>query len=397
VVWEWEIDEDEATELLTGLIAIESVNPSLVPGGSGELEVARYIADYLRSVGLPVRLDEVVAGRPNVVAAIPPGNQGGDEALLDRHHGLILNGHTDTVSIEGMAHHPLRAPVRKGKVYGRGAFDMKGGVAMALLALAAVKRADVPLRRSVLFTGVMDEEYASLGTQDVVKRYTADAAIVTEPTGLTLHLAHKGFAWVAVETTGLAAHGSRPQEGIDAITKMGKLLVAVERLDQSYLRTKPHPLLGHPSIHASIIQGGREMSTYPDRCVTQFERRTLPGEDPAVAAEELDEICRRLAAEDRSFRAKVTLGLTRSAYEVDRNEGIVQALASAFRAVTRRDPEYGVSSAWLDSAILGEAGIPTVIFGPDGAGPHTAREYVTLSSVMTGAKVLAEVIVQFCG
>lgn len=394
----WEIDRNEARELLTGLIGINSVNPSLVPGGAGERQAAQYIVNYFHSLGIAARLDEVADGRPNAVAVLPAAkDERGPFSPFDAHHGLILNGHTDTVSTDGMTHEPLKARFEKDRVYGRGAFDMKGGVVMGLLAMAAVKRSGRRLQRSVLFTGVMDEEYASLGTQDVVRRYRAHGAVLLEPTGLGLHLAHKGFTWVAVETVGRAAHGSRPQEGIDAITKMGKLLVAVEELGRRYQEEKGHPLVGHRSIHASLIQGGRELSTYPDRCVVQFERRTLPGENPAGIVTELEELCRRLSAEDPQFMAKITLGLTRPGYEVDRNEGIVQAIASAFRTVTRRDPDYGGSSPWLDSAILGGAGIPTVIFGPDGAGPHAAEEYVTLSSVVNGAAILAETILQYCG
>lgn len=394
----WEIDKSEAKQLLSDLIAINSVNPSLVPGGAGERQAAQYIVNYLHRLGVAARLDEVAPGRPNAVAVLPAArDERGSASPFEGHHGLLLNGHTDTVSTDGMADEPLKARFERDKVFGRGAFDMKGGVVMGLLALAAVKRSGRRLERSVLFTGVMDEEYASLGTQDVVKRYRAHGAIVLEPTGLQLHLAHKGFTWVAVETVGRAAHGSKPEEGIDAISKMGKLLVAVEDLSRRYREEKGHPLVGHKSIHASLIQGGRELSTYPDRCVVQFERRTLPGEDPAGIAGELEEICRRLSAEDPDFKARITLGLTRSGYEVDRNEGVVQALAGAFRAVTRRDAEYGGSSPWLDSAILGAAGIPTVIFGPAGAGPHAAEEYVTLSSVVNGAAVLAEAILQYCG
>jgi len=393
----WEIDEKEAKELLSGLIAIDSVNPSLVPGGAGERHIAQYIASYIQSLGLPVRLDEVEPGRPNVIAVLPSGGGRGDAGSFDERHGLMLNGHTDTVSTEGMTHDPLEPWFHRGRLYGRGAYDMKGGVAMALLALAAVRRARLSLHRSVLFTGVMDEEYASLGTQDVIRRYKADAAVVCEPTSLVLHLAHKGFAWVAVETAGRAAHGSRPHEGVDAIVKMGRLLVAVEEMGRSYLEEEPHPLVGNRSIHASVIQGGRELSTYPARCVTQFERRTLPHEDPAAAAVELEELCDRLAAEDPDFRASVTLGLTRPGYEVDPAEGIVQVLAHAYRDVIRKEPEFSGSSAWLDSALLGEAGIPAVIFGPEGSGPHAAEEWVRMSSVITGAKVLAETIAHFCG
>lgn len=325
-----------------------------------------------------------------------PAGDGAIGGPLAARHGLLLNGHTDTVSTDGMSRQPLKPKFAGDKVYGRGAFDMKGGVVMGLLALAAVKRSEAKLARSVLFTGVMDEEYASLGTQDVVKRYRADAAVVMEPTSLDLHLAHKGFAWVAVETFGRAAHGSNHAEGVDAITKMGKVLVAVEELGRRYLAEKGHPLVGPRSIHGSLIQGDRELSTYPDHCTAQFERRTLPGENPAGIAGELEKICADLAAADPDFRARVTLGLTRNGYEVDRKEKIVKVLAAAVKAATGREARYTGSAPWLDSAILGAAGIPTVIFGPEGVGAHSAEEWVSVSSVVKGAEILAEAIVKFC-
>ncbi len=405
----WPIDEAEAKKLLGDLIAIDSVNPSLVPGGAGEQAAADYIAGYLAELGLVARLDTVAPGRPNAVGVLPAaesaktgkGRSGSATPAiggpLAARHGLMLNGHTDTVSTGGMSGAPVEARFEGDRVYGRGAFDMKGGVVMGLLALAAVRRSNTKLARSVLFTGVMDEEYASLGTQDVVKRYRADAAVVMEPTGLELHLAHKGFSWVAVETFGRAAHGSNYQEGIDAIAKMGKVLVAVDELHRSYLAEKPHPLVGHRSVHGSLIQGGRELSTYPEHCTAQFERRTLPGENPAGIAEEVERICAGLAKADPGFRYRVTLGLTRNGYEVGRDEKIVGTLAAAVKSVTGEEVSFGGSAAWLDSAILGAAGIPTVIFGPDGGGAHSNEEWVSVASVLKGAEILAETIIKFCG
>lgn len=419
----WTIDEKEARELCSSLVAIDSVNPSLVKGGAGEKGIAEYILSYFQDLGLPSRLDEVVPGRPNVVAVLPagggeagvssPGASGGEagepgasggatrgapgSAVFDARHGLMLNGHTDTVGAPAAGKTPPRPQFKDGKIYGRGSYDMKGGVAMALLAMAALKRSGAKLNRSVLFTGVVDEEYASIGTQDVVRRYKADAAVILEPTSLTVHLAHKGFAWVAVETLGRAAHGSRYEEGVDAIAKMGRVLVAVEELGRRYLEERPHPLVGHRSIHGSLIEGGRELSTYPDHCTVQFERRTLPGEDPAGIVGELEAIVNNLAASDPDFRARITLGLTRPAYEIAPSEKIVQTLVHCFERTTGFPPQFSGSSAWLDSAILGGAGIPTVIFGPHGSGAHADEEYVTLSSLISGARVLAQTMAEFCG
>lgn len=389
------VGRKETEKLLEDLIAIDSVNPSLVPGGAGEQKVAEHILEWLRSQDMPGRLDQVAPGRPNVIGVLPAHETGEDGPFAGR-HGLMLNGHLDIVSKEGMEIEPLVPRIEGDRVYGRGSFDMKGGLVMGLMAMAVVKRSGRKLGRSVLFTGVADEEYASIGTEDAAARYEADAAVVMEPTGLRLNLAHRGFAWVTVETLGRAAHGSAYDAGIDAIAKMGRFLVELEKLGDGYLKAEGHPLVGPPSVHASLIEGGRELSTYPDRCTLQIERRTLPAENPAVIVDELENICSRLAAQDPDFRYRVTLDFTRNGYEIDEDDPAVRVLRRAFKKVTGIEAGYGGSRGWLDSALLGDAGIPTVIFGPDGTGAHSAVEYVSMESIIEGAQVLAEAIVELC-
>src|SRR5215212_2021496 len=294
---------DELEKLLSDLVSINSINPDLVPGSPGEAEVAHYIADWLKLNDVDVQLVESVSGRPNVVG-IAHGTGGGKT--------LLLNGHMDTVGVAGMpdAHQPVIKDVR---LYGRGSYDMKGGVAACMLAIAEAKKQH--LRGDVIFTGVIDEEYASLGTMDLAKRFGADAAIVAEFTELQLILAHRGFVWLEVETIGKAAHGSRPDLGVDAIVKMGKFLTELEKLDQA-LRSKPaHSLLGSGSLHASLIQGGQELSSYPERCVLSAERRTLPGDKPESVEAEFMEIVEKLRQADPSFNAVVRRGIDRSPLE----------------------------------------------------------------------------------
>jgi len=391
----WDIREPEAYRLLADLIAIDSTNPSLVPGGAGEQKIAEFIADYLKDAGFESYLDQVQPGRPNVIGVMPASEHSG--VGRPGQHGLIINGHTDTVSTAGMEYEPLVARRDGDAVHGRGSVDMKGGLVMALLAMLAVKRAGIRLRRSVLFTGVVDEEYASIGSEDVARRYKAGAAIITEPTGHGLTIAHKGFAWVSVESIGKAAHGSRYSEGIDAIAKMGKVLVKVEDMGKAYLAEPEHPLCGYKSVHASLVEGGTELSTYPAYCKVQFERRTLPGEDPGEIAAELEGICEALGREDPQFRARVTLDLTRNAYEVSKDEPIVAAIAAAYKEVMGQDVEYGGGSGWMDSALLGAAGIPTAIFGPGGRGGHSGKEWVSMQSILVGAEILARTIASLCG
>ena len=371
-------------QLLSDLVAIDSINPDLVPGAAGEAAIATFIAEWLRAAGLEVHMEEVQPGRPNVVG-IAHGAGGG--------RSLLLNGHIDTVGVAGMSQ-PFRPRVEGGKLYGRGAYDMKGGIAACLIAAAEAARLN--LRGDVIVTAVMDEEYAGLGTLAVAEQVHADGAIVAEPTELQLVVAHKGFVWLEVETQGVAAHGSRPHLGVDAIAKMGGVLTGLERLAAELAQRPPHPLLGPPSVHASTIQGGGEWSTYPDRCTLAIERRTLPGETGDTAEAELRVIVDGLAAADPAFKAVVRRDLVRSPLETPAGAAIFAAVQQAAAGVLGKLVEPTGVSFWTDAASLHAAGIPTVLFGPLGAGAHAAEEWVDLASVQRCADVYLATAAAFC-
>ena len=371
-------------QLLSDLVAIDSINPDLVPGAAGEAAIATFIAEWLRAAGLEVHMEEVQPGRPNVVG-IAHGAGGG--------RSLLLNGHIDTVGVAGMSQ-PFRPRVEGGKLYGRGAYDMKGGMAACLIAAAEAARLN--LRGDVIVTAVMDEEYAGLGTLAIADQVRADGAIVAEPTELQLVVAHKGFVWLEVETQGVAAHGSRPHLGVDAIAKMGGVLTGLERLAAELAQRPPHPLLGPPSVHASTIQGGGEWSTYPDRCTLAIERRTLPGETGDTAEAELRVIVDGLAAADPAFKAVVRRDLVRSPLETPAGAAIFAAVQQAAAGVLGKPVEPTGVSFWTDAASLHAAGIPTVLFGPLGAGAHAAEEWVDLASVQRCADVYLATAAAFC-
>src|SRR5580765_2465170 len=206
-------------------------------------------------------------------------------------------GHTDTVGVTGMSD-PFTPIERDGRLYGRGAQDMKGGVAAMMSAAAQIAReGGLPCGRLIV-AAVVDEEHSSIGADALVQSWRADAAIVTEPTDLAIAVGHKGFAWVEVEVFGRAAHGSRPAEGQDAILRMGRVLARLEALDRSLQARPPHALVGTGSLHASLIQGGRELSSYPDRATLQMERRILPTEPEGTALAEVQQILDALVGED---------------------------------------------------------------------------------------------------
>jgi acetylornithine deacetylase len=359
-----------AEELVASLVAIESVNPELVPGGAGEAEIAEFVAGWLRDAGLDVELDEAAPGRPSVIAVAPGTGDG---------RSLMLNAHLDTVGVEGMER-PFEPVVREGRLHGRGAYDMKAGLATCMLAAARLR--SERLAGDVVVTAVADEEYASIGVQSVLERRRTHAAIVTEPTALRVCIAHKGFVWAEVETRGRAAHGSRAAEGVDAITRMAPALTRLAEL-QSALDSAPgNELLGPGSVHASLIDGGQELSSYPARCVLSLERRTVPGETADHVRRECEGLVEGI--ED----AEARLSLVRDPFSVDPDADVVQAVARAAEAVTGRPAELYGETYWMDAAFIQAAGIPTVVFGPGGEGAHAVDEWVDLESVEACAEGL---------
>ena len=375
----------ETTDLLRQLVAINSINPDLVADGPGEGDIARFVATWLGAAGLEVTLDEPKAGRPNVVA-IARGSGGG--------RSLLLNAHSDTVGVAFMER-PHEPVIEGDRLYGRGAYDMKGGLASIMVAAARAKK--LKLRGDVILTAVSDEEFASIGTSSIVKQYHADAAIVTEPTELDVCVAHKGFAWLEVETMGTAAHGSLPELGVDAIVKMAKVLNSLEALDHTLRASPSHPLLKSGSVHASLIEGGQELSTYPDHCSLRIERRTIPGETQERVEAEIQRIFDRIAASDPAFKATLHTILVRDPFEVHEDEYIVQLVRNQARGVLGSEPAMTSGTGWMDAALLAAAGIPTVVFGPGGAGAHAVVEWADLEQVELCAEILLKVIEEFCG
>ena len=369
---------------LKDLVAIDSVNPTLVPGAAGEQAISERIAAEMRAVGLDVDVREVAPGRPNVVGVVE-GHAAG--------RALMLCGHMDTVGVAGMTA-PFQPAERAGRLYGRGAQDMKSGVAAMVGAAAEVAARGLSSGRLIV-AAVVDEEYASIGADALVEGWRADGAIITEPTDLGIATGHKGFAWVEVETRGRAAHGSRPLEGRDAILDMGRVLARLEALDRQLQGRPARPLLGTPSLHASTVAGGRELSVYPDRCSLKVERRTLMGEPDAVALAEVDAILDDLRRDDPAFEASARLVFERPPYELPTSHELPRTLATTLTRAGRPAEVVGMSF-WTDAAILGRAGIPSVLYGPMGRGLHGPDEYVEIDSVLACRDALTDLARAYC-
>ena len=373
---------DRALQLLKQLIAVDSVNPSLVPGAAGEAAVARAIAEAMRGMGLTVETQDAAPGRPNVVGTLDGRAPG---------RSLMFCGHIDTVGVSAMPA-PFDPVEKNGRIYGRGSQDMKSGVAAMIDAARVIAESGGLAAGKIVIACVVDEEHASIGADALVTRWRADAAVVTEPTDLQVAIAHKGFEWVEIETEGRAAHGSRPREGRDAIRLMGRVLNGLDALDRQLQSRPPHSLLGTASLHASLIEGGRELSSYPDRCHLQMERRTIPGEAPGAAAREVSDLLAKLRAEDPDFKGASKSMFARSPYEIPANHDLPQSM---LRAAKSTAPPIGMSF-WTDAAVLGDAGIPSILFGPTGAGLHSVEEWVDVQSVLACRDALVALARDWC-
>lgn len=359
------------------LVATPSVNPSLVPGGDGEGSIATVTAELLEGWGFDVDTPEVAPGRPNVLARL----EGSGNVTV------LLNGHLDTVGIEGMTVSPFGAQLLGSRLVGRGACDMKGGVA-SLLAAAARLASRGP-RPNLLVLLTADEEYASLGMEAFVRDGpAADLAVVCEPTGLAVMPAHKGFVWVKASFRGRAAHGSLPEEGIDAIRHAAVFISALDRYAAALRSRMPHPLLGYGSVHTGTIRGGSAPSVYPDQCEVQFECRTMPGIPADTVLADLEAVLDGVRSAEPDLRAELEVTLARPGTEVPRESGLVRGLLAACEAQGVPPAVRGMT-AWVDAALLNEAGVPAVCFGPGSmAQAHTADEWIETAEIGRCADVL---------
>lgn len=372
------------TEALSGdplavarlLVATPSVNPDLEEGGAGEQQMAERAAHLLRHWGLDARLHALGPARANVVAT-----------LSGTGPTLLLNGHLDTVGVAGMSVRPFDPVLSDGRLYGRGSCDMKAGLASLLAATARLAAGGA--RPNLIVALTADEENASAGMMELVRAGPrADLAVVCEPTSLSVMPAHKGFVWIRASFRGRAAHGSRPDLGVDAIRHAALYLAALDGYARRLEEAPAHPLLGHASLHAGTIRGGGAPSVYPDRCELLLERRTMPGEAPEAVLAELRTTLAELRAREPDVDASLEVTLARPGTEVPEDSAIVQGLLAA-GALHGVAPAVRGMSAWVDAALLNEAGVHAVCYGPGSIEQaHTADEWVDVDEIVRCADVL---------
>lgn len=374
----------DVTGFARALVASPSVNPGLEAGGTGEAAIAGLTAGWLESWGYAVEVVEAAPGRPSVLARLGRGPG----------RSLILSGHLDTVGVAGMSVDPFGAEVRDGRLWGRGAADMKGGVAAVLA--AARDAAAGSFRGTLMVALTADEEEAGLGCRTLVERgLRADAAVVCEPTGLAIMPAHKGFVWVCVDFRGQAAHGSRPERGVDAIRHAGLFLARLDEIEAALALRSPHPLLGHGSIHAGTIEGGSAPSVYPSSCRLVLERRTLPGEHETAVRAEVDYLLAELGSRVPSLDANVEILLRQDGSEVAAGHPLVAALSASLEGAGL-EPSTAGMTAWVEAVFFNENGTPAVCFGPGTIeDAHADDESVALADLDAAHRVLSDLVVRF--
>lgn len=366
---------DDVALLAQAMVRIDSSSPDMgsVPG-PGETKLANFIVKWLQHHNIEWHWIENTPNRPSVVGVVRGSGKG---------KSLMLNGHTDTVTLLGYDGNALSGEIVDDKLYGRGSADMKSGLAVAMITLLRAKRMD--LAGDVIFTAVADEETGSIGTEDVIAAgWRADAAIIVEPTVLDVISAHKGFVIFEVDVIGVASHGSRPDLGIDAICKAGHFLVELERLGEAMQRGPSptgSPEADLPSVHAGIISGGEEVSSYPARCTISIDRRFTIAESVESARQELIGILDRLAATVPNFRYEVRTVFSRPPHSMPQDHPFVEMVIRHATKFMGTDPVVRGERYWTDMALLAAVGIPGVIWGPRGFGLHSKNEWVELESV----------------
>ena len=386
-----DVSMDDAVTLTQELTRINSSNPTLsVSDGAGEREVVDYLTAWFAHRDIEHHKIEPVVGRPSIVGALR-GTGGGQS--------LMFNGHIDTVTLSSYERDPLSGCLGKkdGKqvVFGRGSLDMKGGLAAALAALSTIKASGKVLRGDMIVAAVADEEDASQGTRDLLAAgWHADAAVVPEPTMGVIATAHKGFLWVEVDILGVAAHGSNPAEGEDAILTSWPLLQALEEYQQ---RLPVDKTLGQASLHCGLIRGGQEPSSYPDKCTITIEFRTIPCQSEKSILSDLRSILSGITKKNPRFRyAGPRMTMSRPTQKLDTSHRLVEMTANCASAILGHRPQIRSVPFWCDAALLSEAGIPSIVYGPAGAGLHGIEEWVEVESLKQMEKVFAQLALEFC-
>jgi len=381
-----EIDPDETVDILRSLVKSNTVNP---PGN--EVRAASFIAGLLKKSGIPVEFMDVKPGRPNLYAIL--GKPGTPKLTFEGHMDVVPVGAEERWSVD-----PFSAEIVDGCVYGRGSVDAKGSLAAMVETLLALKRAGFNPSKPLALLAVMGEETGNVGIRHALKKgFKSGMAVVGEPTGLEVKIAHKGILRAGITARGRTAHAAMPWAGVNAIVGMAKLVLKLEEFDRSVLRVRRSRLVGSPSLTVTIISGGIKRNMVPDRCCITVDRRLIPGETSQTALSEMQDIVNRFSAEEPRLKVDIELLYAEPPSEVSENEEVVQLARKAVKTVRGRDPGVSGFGAHCDMGALVNAGIPTVILGPgDLSLAHKADENLRIEELVEAAKVYTALAVSTC-
>jgi acetylornithine deacetylase/succinyl-diaminopimelate desuccinylase family protein len=355
-------------ETLADLVRINSVNSSY-EGGPGEGEIAAYVKRFFDQRGIETSEQEVFPGRPNVIARLPG---------RDSNRRIVLEAHTDTVSVKGMTIPPFEPTIRDGRMYGRGSCDTKAGLATMMHALASLKEEGITPPCEVLLAAAVDEEYSYRGVVRLCEGLKADAAIVAEPTELRAVIATKGVLRCRIVVHGRSAHSSKPHLGVNAITHMARVIAAIEA-DNERMLSVTHPLVGHGTCNVGVISGGVQVNFVPDRCAIEIDRRLLPGERASDAVAHYRQLLRSIGG--ITADVEEPLLLVDEALDTPAESAVVQTATRVLGEMGLNADPCGVPFG-CDASKLSRAGIPSIVFGPGSIDrAHTADEYIELDQV----------------
>jgi succinyl-diaminopimelate desuccinylase len=380
------IRKKELIDLTTRLVQISTENP---PGN--EKAAAQFLKPLLSKMGFKIKTILSPKGRWNIVAERRWGKGG---------RTLIFNGHMDVVPAGNPSQWkfpPFRGTLSKGRIYGRGASDMKGGIASFIHALSTIERSKMRLRQGAVVLHLVSDEEShgrqGMGFLTQKEGIRGDAALVGEPTDLQPVIAQKGALWLRISTLGKSAHGSRPHLGVNAVEKMMKLM---ERLNSIPLETE-HPLLGKPTLNVGTIQGGTKINIVPDRCEIEADRRILPGEKKEEVLEKMKETLDSLRSRDPFFQYRIEEIDFAEPSEVNPEEEIVKIAVDAIQEVMGKKPSLRAFSGFTDSRFyINQCHIPTLIFGPGEVDQsHTTDESVEVEALVQAARIYGLIVANY--
>ena len=376
----------DAIDLISDLVRIDSVTPWLVEGGAGEAEVVQYFTQWVADLAVQVEIQEIAPGRQNFIATLHGSGEG---------PSLCLNAHADTVGYAGWPDEALVPRLEGDRLYGLGAADDKGCCAIALLALRRIATSGVQLRGDLIVACVADEEGISIGTEHLVRTMKPDLAIVLEADALPkMIVEHQGFGWLDIVIGGRAAHGSTPDQGVDAIVGLAEVLSRLHAWDLEHFAGVPEPRNGRTVFHTGTVRGGTDYATYPSQAVLGIEIGTQPGETLADRVREIEAIIATVVAEMPGLSGEVKVRLDREPFLANGHEALLESLRSATLKNMGSDIDAVGLNAWTDAALMQAAGTPTVMFGPLGGNFHSPNEWISIPEAVTSVDILVDTIVE---